>query len=213
MHLRNTVQNKCCGHLSVVVKQQQLQFMTLIYRERSGENTDSFFTGQIHGQADEWFIAVRRPVAGVSQQTHPVRLRAIGGPHLPPVDHVLVPLPHSFGHDTCGKERTKRVAGRVRRGRFTGCERPVCWLPAWMDGWLGGRVRKESTYPQSLWNVTTTHLFPSRWRVSVYNGSQLPNRKQIGCIVRLGTFSTGKNDHWIDKNKANSISVNCCTAG
>lgn len=47
---------------------------------------------------------MRRPVAGVGQETHPVGLGSVGGPHLSPVDHVLIPVLHRLGGDTWVEE-------------------------------------------------------------------------------------------------------------
>lgn len=41
-----------------------------------------------------------RPVAGVGEETHPVSLDTVGGPHLSPVDHIFIPFLHCLGHDT-----------------------------------------------------------------------------------------------------------------
>lgn len=71
-------------------------------------------TWQVHGETDERLVPVRGPVAGVGQETHPVGLGAVGGPHLPPVNHILVPFLHRLGHDACSDE------GGVGRKRETG---------------------------------------------------------------------------------------------
>lgn len=57
-------------------------------------------TWQVHGQTDERFVPVWGGVTGVGQKTHPVSLGTISGPHLAPVDHVLIPFLHRFGLDT-----------------------------------------------------------------------------------------------------------------
>lgn len=56
-------------------------------------------TWQVQGQADERLVPVRRPVTSVRQQTHPVGLHAVGGPHLPAVDDQLIALPDRLGHN------------------------------------------------------------------------------------------------------------------
>lgn len=43
---------------------------------------------------------MRGAVAGVGQQTHPVGLGTVGGPHLPPTDHIVIPVLHRLGGDT-----------------------------------------------------------------------------------------------------------------
>jgi hypothetical protein len=43
----------------------------------------------LHRQADQRLVAVRRSVAGVGEQAHPVGLRAVGGPHLAAIDDVV----------------------------------------------------------------------------------------------------------------------------
>lgn len=62
-------------------------------------------TWQLHGQAKEGFVPVRGAVAGVGQETHPVSLGAVGGPHLAPVDYVVIPVLHRLGGDTWVRER------------------------------------------------------------------------------------------------------------
>lgn len=48
---------------------------------------------------------MRGPVAGVGQETHPVRLGSVGGPHLSPVDHILLPVLHGLGGDAWVEEQ------------------------------------------------------------------------------------------------------------
>lgn len=48
---------------------------------------------------------MRGPVAGVGQETHPVSLGTVGGPHLSPVDHIFVPVLHRLGGDTWVEEQ------------------------------------------------------------------------------------------------------------
>lgn len=57
-------------------------------------------TWQLHGQTDERFVPVGGAVIGVGQETHPVSLSTVGGPHLPPIDHIFIPFLHRLGHDT-----------------------------------------------------------------------------------------------------------------
>lgn len=59
-----------------------------------------FPTWQVHGQTDERFVPVRGPVAGVGEETHPVSLGTVSGPHLSPVDHKFIPFLHRLGNDT-----------------------------------------------------------------------------------------------------------------
>ena len=44
---------------------------------------------RLHRQADQRLVAMNRALARVGEQAHPVRLRAVGGPHLAAVDDVV----------------------------------------------------------------------------------------------------------------------------
>lgn len=71
-------------------------------------------TWQVQGEADEGFVAVRGAIAGVGQETHPVSLGSVGGPHLPPVDHVLIPVLHRLGGDTWVEEAELKAGTLLR---------------------------------------------------------------------------------------------------
>lgn len=57
-------------------------------------------TWQVHRQTDKGFVPVRWTVAGVGEETHPVRLGTVGGPHFSTIDDIFVPFPHCLGLNT-----------------------------------------------------------------------------------------------------------------
>ena len=54
---------------------------------------------RFHRQADQRLVAMRRAVAGVGEQAHPIGLRAVGDPHLAAVDDVVVAVGARIGLD------------------------------------------------------------------------------------------------------------------
>ncbi len=53
----------------------------------------------LHRQADQRLVAMGGSFGGIGQQAHPVRLRAVGGPHLAAIDHVVAAVGARRGAD------------------------------------------------------------------------------------------------------------------
>ena len=67
----------------------------------------------VQGHADEGLVLVGEPAARVGQQADPVRLHAVGDPHLAPVDDVVPALLLRSGLDAWTKGRRERHDGII----------------------------------------------------------------------------------------------------
>lgn len=63
---------------------------------------------------------MRGPIAGVGQETHPVSLGSVGGPHFSPVDHILIPVLHRLGGDTWVEEAELKAGTLLRSLKHDG---------------------------------------------------------------------------------------------